>query len=159
MGYIDKTGSLVITPQFIQAFPFTNGVARFWTGAFVGLNKWGLIDRSGKETLPPQFDNIVNDFHEGLAPFRVGGKWGFIDITGKIIIPARFDGARDFSEGFGRVAVRSKFNLFLWASLTEVARSSSNRNSKIPAIFRKASHGFDDSMAKLVTLTLPENKL
>jgi len=50
-GYIDKTGSFVIPPQFVQAFPFTNGVARFWTGAFVGLNKYGLIDKSGRKLL------------------------------------------------------------------------------------------------------------
>jgi hypothetical protein len=113
-GYINRAGELVIPPQLIAAFPFTNGVARLWTGAFASQNKYGLIDKTGKEIIEPVFDNIESDFHEGLAPFRIGNKWGFIDTTGKIVIEPQFDSARDFSEGLGRVAIKNKANVFEW---------------------------------------------
>jgi WG containing repeat len=48
--------------------------------------KIGFIDRTGKITIEPRFDEIFVGFSEGLAPVRIGKKWGFIDQTGKIAI-------------------------------------------------------------------------
>ena len=59
--------------------------------------KWGYIDRTGKISIRPQFDD-AGDFSEELARVKIGEKWGYIDKTGHIIIEPRFDDARDFSE-------------------------------------------------------------
>ena len=122
-GYIDKSGNFVISPQFVYAFPFINGVARFWTGAIVGQNKYGVIDKTGKEIVEAKFDNIASDFYEGLAPFRIGNKWGFIDTSGKIVIEPNFDSASRFSEGFAAVAWKNKYDVFIWGFI--------NRSGKI----------------------------
>jgi hypothetical protein len=121
-AYIDKTGNQVIPPQFIFGYPFRNGVARFWTGAFSSINKYGLINKSGKEIIEPIFDNIEGDFNEGLAPFRIGNKWGFINESGQIIIKAEFDAARRFSEGFGRIAIKNKYNVALWGYVNRTGK-------------------------------------
>jgi hypothetical protein len=42
-GYIDKTGKLVINPQFAGASSFSEGLALVWVGA-----KAGYIDKAGK---------------------------------------------------------------------------------------------------------------
>jgi len=112
--YIDKSGKQLMSPQLIYGFPFHNGVARFWTGSFASIDKYGLIDKSGHEIIEPIFDNIVSDFSEGVAPFRIGNKWGFTDDTGRIVIDPHFDSARGFSEGLGRIAMRNKFGVLLW---------------------------------------------
>ena len=78
-GYIDKTGKLVINPQFDDAHDFSKGLARVRIG-----DKWGYIDKTGKYVINPQFDG-ASDFSEGLAMVWIGGKWGYIDKTGKLV--------------------------------------------------------------------------
>src|SRR5580704_6582350 len=101
-GYIDKSGSIVINPQFDHAQPFAAGLAPVRTG------RWGFVDPTGKIVINPQFD-LADNFSEGLAviklgggpvaepyydprpydPFHIGGggggggRYGFIDRDGK----------------------------------------------------------------------------
>src|SRR5262252_2489007 len=64
-GYIDKTGQIVIRPQFDLALEFHGEFAQ------IGLNKkYGFIDRTGKITVKPQFD-IATPFSQGLAGVSV----------------------------------------------------------------------------------------
>ena len=78
-GFIDKTGKLVIDPQFDGAGNFAEGLARVSIG-----NKWGFIDKTGKYVINPQFDGAGN-FAEGLACVKLGNKIGWINKTGKYI--------------------------------------------------------------------------
>lgn len=98
-GYMDKTGRVVIEPQFYNSGHFSEGLA--WVAALVE-RKWlyGFIDKTGKVVIPTQFTDQPGDFVEGLA--RVAGKsnYGFIDRAGRFQIPEHFqqlDGF--FSEG------------------------------------------------------------
>jgi len=92
-GYIDKSGKMVIAPQFNEALRFSEGLASVKSG-----DKWGFIDKSGKMAVAPQYE-MAYQHEEGLAAVKQGGKWGFIDNTGKMVIPARFQDAYGFSEG------------------------------------------------------------
>ena len=78
-GFIDKTGKVVIPPQFDIVLCFSEGLAPIGMGG-----KWGFIDQTGKIVIPPQFD-AVRWFSEGLAAIEMGGKWGFIDKKGRTI--------------------------------------------------------------------------
>lgn len=61
-GYIDQTGTVLITPQFSQAYPFQkNQLAVAGRG-----NNVGLIDLWGNFILEPSY-NYINDYQEGLA--------------------------------------------------------------------------------------------
>ena len=80
-GYIDKTGKIVIEPQFDAAESFSDGLA-----AVKINNKWGYIDKNGKIIIKPQFDK-VGPFIEDMAIISFNEKMGesYIDKSGKII--------------------------------------------------------------------------
>jgi hypothetical protein len=116
MGYIDKTGTVVIPPQFLEARDFAEGLAAVWVDA---LRKFGYIDRTGAMAIAPRF-NQAGPFSEGLAAVETSARivsnqvvdiaWGFIDKTGALKIPGRFDYAGNFSEGLAQVAIKSGVN-------------------------------------------------
>lgn len=120
-GFIDKSGTTVINPQFDRADRFAHGLAPIKSG------RWGYVDEAGKLAINPQFDR-ADPFSEGLAviklgggpvsepyapydprpfdPFRGGGgggRFGFITPDGKYVINPEFDDARGFSEGLAAV--------------------------------------------------------
>lgn len=70
-------------------------------------NKWGLIDKSGKQIIPFKYDDAIV-FSEGLAPVCINNKCGYIDKAGKEVIPLRYDITFDFSEGFANVLKNDK---------------------------------------------------
>ena len=94
-----STGSLVISPQFESAGPFSDGLAAVEVGEDKGW-KWGYIDTSGDFRIVPQFD-AADAFSEGLAAVRLGdektGLWGFIDRTGDFVIPPKWNHVTPFS--------------------------------------------------------------
>jgi len=120
-GYINKTGKVVIKPQFDKAGDFSEGLAP------VSIDgKWGYINRTGKVTIAPQFAE-ARSFSEGLAVIKVGGGplrrlyvggdelrrsregggsgYGYVDKTGKMVIKPQFERASDFSNGLAQVWV------------------------------------------------------
>jgi WD40 repeat protein len=95
-GYIDKTGQVVIKPQFDIANNFSEGLACVGIGH--SKPKYGYIDKTGQVVIKPQFD-IANNFSEGLACVGFVDskiKYGYIDKTGKVVIKPQFDSFRDF---------------------------------------------------------------
>ena len=70
--------------------------------------KYGYIDKTGKEIVPPKYDYAM-DFSEGFASVRLNGKWGVIDKTGKEIIPLKYDYGWPFSEGVAAGSLNDKW--------------------------------------------------
>ena len=76
--------------------------------AKISLNhKMGFIDKTGKEIVPPKYDD-AGVFIEGLAKVKLNGKWGLIDKTGKEIVPPKYDDAGVFIEGLAQVELNGK---------------------------------------------------
>lgn len=100
IGFIDKTGKMVIDAQFDNASDFRNGTA--WVAHSDGRR--GLIDKTGKLLTPPDIKCFSN-LSEGLivAENRKGS--GYIDISGKWVIEPRFHIAGEFTEGMAPVAI------------------------------------------------------
>jgi hypothetical protein len=95
-GFIDKTGKMILQPQFARAQMFSEGLAAVQINA-----KWGFIDRTGKMVITPKYD-VVLPFAEGLASVRgASGHFGCINKAGEIVITpqTRFGGISQFSEG------------------------------------------------------------
>ncbi len=101
-GYIDKTGQVVIQPQFDEANLFSEGLTAVRIGS-----KWGYINQTGQVIIQPQFDS-AGKFSEGLLAVEIGDKWGYIDKTGQVVIQPQFDSADAFSEGLAAVLISDK---------------------------------------------------
>jgi hypothetical protein len=110
LGYIDKTGQFVISPQFDMGSPFHDGLAKVQVSTTSRTSQsgrseteWGYIDKSGQFAVKPQFFEEAANFSDGLARVRINKRWGYIDKTGQFVIPPIFDQATDFSEGLAFV--------------------------------------------------------
>ena len=83
IGYIDKTGKIVIEPKFSRASNFFEGFAAVATfgghdpALGVLFDGWGYIDKTGEVVIPAEYRD-ARSFSEGLAPVKVGDKWGYI---------------------------------------------------------------------------------
>lgn len=118
-GYMDRTGKIVVTPQFHSAWDFHEGMARVDSAT----DGHGIMDAAGKVTFLRQF-SWIGDFSDGLAQAVLAdasAKTGYIDHTGTLVIPAtwefygypmsdlmmppwwRRDKNSDFSEGLAAV--------------------------------------------------------
>ncbi|HQH26579.1 MAG TPA: WG repeat-containing protein [Oligoflexia bacterium] len=98
-GYIDKTGAIVIPPQFSEAWSFSEGLAAVRPPQ---RKKLGYINSEGKYLIEAQFD-AGRRFAEGLALVIREGVLQYIDKSGKTAIPLEFDDGGDFSGGMARV--------------------------------------------------------
>jgi len=122
-GFIDKSGHVVIPPQFHYAGDFSEGLAtisvpgspatpgrvvdgKWQPGKPRQPRLWGYIDRSGKVVIKPRFARAWH-FSDSRALIEVRTsykgrtipKYGYIDRTGKIVIKPHWSVADHFSEG------------------------------------------------------------
>ena len=108
IGYIDKTGQLLLTSKTLQeASSFSGGFAR------VRLHekkeyKYGYLDRKGKLAIGAQFDWARN-FSEGLAWVESPAGQGYIDGSGKLAIRGEYKAGGDFSGGLAAVQAGKGF--------------------------------------------------
>jgi Glycosyl hydrolase-like 10/WG containing repeat len=111
-GYIDKTGKLVILPNFDTATSFSENLAAVKNG-----NKWGYINPTGLLIIDLKFDEIT-PFKEGFAAIKIDNMWGYIEPTGKTIIPPEFEQTKSFSQGLALVKIGGKWgyirNILQW---------------------------------------------
>jgi len=115
-GFIDKTGKLVIEPQFERVDCFKEGLAKVH-----GESDTGYINRDGKFVIRGEFESQTN-FGDGLAAVSSGSAgivmsgeqdgeydsslpFRFIDTSGKMVIPAQFNSVTIFSEGMAAVGL------------------------------------------------------
>lgn len=123
IGFIDKTGKVVITPQFQELVTTTEG-AGFREGLAcvrVGI-LWGFIDKSGKFVIKPSFPIVRPSLFEGgLAVVHAGGtnNYRFIDKTGRKILTRAIPDGPDFrfSEGLLKSSKNGKFGFVNKAGL------------------------------------------
>ena len=100
-GFIDKTGNIVIAPQFDFVLrEFSEGIA------FVHCDneKIAAINKSGKYITQCIFDEAWG-FSEGLSAVQLNGEFGFINSKGRFIIKPQFDYAESFYNGLAEVKI------------------------------------------------------
>lgn len=119
-GFIDRSGKVLIEPQFEDAQDFSEGIAP------VKVNeKWGFIDELGKIVIEPKFDSIIwHFFSEGLILVRLGEKWGAIDKSGNFVIEPKFEMIYKFSEGLAPVRIEKSEYLEKWIYVDKTGKKA-----------------------------------
>ena len=110
IGFIDRTGKLVIPPKFEfnqlwMGGVFSDGMARTQvvTQERPGYCcRFGYINAEGRVVVEPQYWE-ARDFSEGLAAVLVGDRWGYIDKGGRTALGPKWVAADSFSEGLAAV--------------------------------------------------------
>lgn len=156
-GYIDATGKYVINPRFKFAGDFSEGLA-----SVVIENKIGFIDKVGKITIKPLYDNNVSldlsgrkfpIFSEGLASVRINGKYGFISKNGQTIIKPIYSSAFPFSEGLASVSINNQYGYINKTGKTSIKLQFSEAFPFVNglAIVRiNGKYGYIDKIGKVV---------
>lgn len=91
-GYINKSGDVIIEPQFAWASDFSEGLAvvRMPENDKEFGDLHGYIDSTGKMKIAPSFD-AAGDFMRGWARVKQGdGGFVYIDKLGRMPIPTKF---------------------------------------------------------------------
>jgi hypothetical protein len=121
IGFVDRSGKLLINPQFDSAQNFSEGMSLVCLGScpFFEIttkaddSKYGFIDEKGQFVVNPQYDGAMS-FSQGLAAVCLGRcgyaddgsrKWGFLDKNGNIAIPLQFGYVYSFADGLAPACV------------------------------------------------------
>jgi hypothetical protein len=97
IGYINRSGQVVIAPKFESAEDFREGLARVYVGA-----EAGFIDRNGKFVIAPQY-TTATAFEGGRALVSKEGKYSLIDKQGKTVAEIPYRVLGDFHDGLATV--------------------------------------------------------
>lgn len=152
-GYKDASGKVVIKPKYLEAYPFSDGVARVYSGG-----GYLFIDRNGNKVLSAKNYNEVGDFHDGYA--RVGlmiegdkeMSYSYIDKKGKRTIKEMtFKKLEDLSHN--GLSLIKRENEFYYADVQgkQVSPSMSEEFPEKDGIQRYKSagkYGFIDAVTK-----------
>ena len=104
-GFIGKSGSIVIQPQFSKVHDFSEGLAAVQKEE---NGTWGFINTKGEYVLPSKFHNEPRDFHEGVtfAMLQNSGwnehNYAALDRSGNILHTFELNGSGevgDFVDG------------------------------------------------------------
>ena len=109
IGYVDKTGELVIPFKwkgandydsgFLASCSFSEGMAKVMNDE----GSYGFIDKTGAVVIPCKWE-YAGMFSEGMTLVKdESGKYGYIDKKGEMVIPCRWAGASPFAEGLAWV--------------------------------------------------------
>jgi hypothetical protein len=119
-GYVDEQGMEIISPHYIYAMDFQDGVAEVCKGEWTIDKKWdnkhrtgavwteeelwGMIDGMGREVVPCVFDELRRFWNYGNGEDEAcrdyfgahfggwaEGKWGIIDRSGKWVVEPIFE--------------------------------------------------------------------
>jgi WG containing repeat len=95
VGFIDRTGNLVIEPVFDEALPFAAGLGRT-SAQRDGIS--GVIDKTGAWVFQTDYQKVLPafTFRKGHATlfgwrFKKAEQWGLLDIDGHVVLNAGFD--------------------------------------------------------------------
>lgn len=126
IGYMNKSGAIVIRPKFDNGDQFSEGLALVdFNGDMHHLDR-GFIDMSGRALFHVNFPENAAYNSTNLFPTKVGAfrqrrslveirkglytYYGFIDKSGKFVIDPDFSDAEDFSEGVAVVMISSEID-------------------------------------------------
>jgi hypothetical protein len=147
-GFVDKTGKVVINPQFAMVNNFSGGRCAVQNAD----KKWGFIDKEGKILINYQFDNAF-DYVNGKAVIRSAENYGVVDLNGKLTINPQFksitpdgdkyliqqDGKWGWCDNDGKIVINPQFDAAFAFGKGDLASVKSGSN-----------YGFIDKAGKII---------
>lgn len=105
VGYLGADGSMAIPAKFSLGYSFREGLAA--VSSRKAADRFGFVDRTGKEVIAPVWKGAQIEFSEGRACVWQGGKYGYINISrdGELLIPYRYAFCGRFSGGLAPCSV------------------------------------------------------
>lgn len=102
VGFIDKSGEIIIPLKYYEAGIFSEGLCKVF-----GENGFGFINKQGDLVIAHRFDEARNFVEDrafvGVLDDDYKLTWGFIDKDGKMIESYIYSNVLDFSEGLAAV--------------------------------------------------------
>ena len=101
-GFLDSTGTVIVTPQYKKVFNYEGNVARV-----IQNKKTGIIDLEGNEIIKPNTFTFIYPFNQyGLAIIQKeqSGNQGLINKEGKMILPPTYHVINKFRDGLAAVS-------------------------------------------------------
>ena len=161
-GYIDKTGGIVIDPQFDEADKFSEGLALVKVGGLM-TGRRGYIDKTGTIVIKLQYE-FADSFSDGLAAVqaKVGDSWGYINKEGTMIISPQFVFPMPFREGLANMMVGADFKTSKWGYIDKSGKMVISPQYRPAQIFseglaavldiKAGMYGFIDKTGTMVIL-------
>lgn len=84
LGFINRSGQIVVSPQYDDSHAFSEGLAVAQLG-----EKYGYVNPQGQWVIKPQFE-LAEDFSEGLAAVMINDQLGYINASGQWVIKPQF---------------------------------------------------------------------
>jgi WG containing repeat len=115
-GFINLKGNVISTPKYddpgiLQYDSDTLGAVYKQSFIIVkSKDKYGVMNVSGKETIPPKYE-VIRDLKDGLMFYAIHNKVGLIGKSGKEITLPKYDDITDFSEGLATISISGKKGL------------------------------------------------
>jgi hypothetical protein len=100
VGFVDREGHVVLAK-----LPY-DFAAEHWQDDLLAVrtkDRWGVIDRKGREILPVRYDEV--GIADGRVRARLDNTWGYFEASGKPLTPMGYAAAGDFSDGLACVQI------------------------------------------------------
>lgn len=104
-GYINKDGVQILPSNYAKIMVDDY----FIYAQKPDTGRWGIYDHSGNVIVKHKFDNIGQQFSDGLLAVCIGDKWGYIDSAGKTVIKFQYKEVKPFNEGLAPVRLNKKW--------------------------------------------------
>jgi hypothetical protein len=97
--YIDKTGKIQITADADSADEFSGGHAAVGVITADDFYRYGVIDKSGKLVIAPQYEElrVLGD----VFMAKKDGKYGYIDAANTVLVPFEYSDITVYKNGVG----------------------------------------------------------
>ncbi len=115
-GFARTDGTILVPPKYDDVKDFCNGYAAVYKDG-----KWGHIDSTGREIVPPTYALVGDDitegyfFHDGYAILDLDEEWLIIDTLGNVVFERarQEDGMSFYLEGWCK-AGKALLSYSLW---------------------------------------------
>ena len=155
-GAYTREGNLICEPKYNAIVPISEyalKVSKEEIGYLGGSEKWGIVDFTGKELIPIEYDWISGESDNGLLKIKEGYLYGFIDVFGNLLLKPTYYSVGSFHRGYAIVSKDEE---------NEYGVVDTLLNEVIPCHFRdmeyieeshlfKTEKGYKDSLGRYIS--------